>query len=170
MRVSSVESPSEGMIDPKYLNSVAFRGVLHSLIIIVVRGAILLLRTILLMGADLHSVNTRSLSSVVVCSCNSSFLQANRRLLITLPLIDIVPWKLCRASWMIFSRYRLNSTCDKRHPWRTQTAVRNDCPISPSCSASCSVTSPSSMLYHRITRQSPLCYTRSNAFLKSMKL
>ena len=76
---------------------------------------------------------------------------------------------------MIFSRYRLNSTGDKSHPWHTPTDVGT----SPLCntalvdgpySDSSSVTSPSSMLYRRITRQSPLCHTRSNAFLKSMKL
>ena len=33
-----------------------------------------------------------------------------------------------------------------------------------------SATSPSSMPQNRIPRQIPLCHTRSNAFLKSMKL
>ena len=97
----------------------------------------------------------------------------------SLPFIDVVPLKLCRASCVIFSRYKLNSTGDKRRPWRTPTDVRNDCPTSPSCntalvdgpySDSSSVTSLSSMLYRRITRQSPLCHTRSSVFLKSMKL
>ena len=90
---------------------------------------------------------------------------ANWRLLISHQFIDIVS----------FSRYRLNSTGDKRHPWRTPTDVRNDCPISPSCktahvdgpcSDSSNVTSPSLMLYRRITRQSPLCHTLSNACLR----
>ena len=75
---------------------------------------------------------------------------------------------------MIFSRYRLSSTGDKRHPWRTPTDVRNDRPTSHSCNTALvggpysdlsSVTSPSSMLYRRISRQSILCHTRSNAFL-----
>ena len=119
VRISSVESPSEEMIDPRYLNDST-----SPFINIVFLGAILLLTLILLFSALMSISQARALlSSVVVSSCSSSSVpairlmsSANRRLLISLPFIDIAPLKLCRASWMIFSRKRLNSTGDKRRP------------------------------------------------------
>ena len=136
-----MESPSEEMIDPRYLNDVTSsrRSPFFN---VVVLGAILLLTIILLFSALISIQQTRALlSNVVVRSCSSSSVpairsmsSANWRLLISLPFIDIVPLKLCTASSMIFSRHKLNSTGDKRHPWRSPTDVRNDCPISPSLS------------------------------------
>ena len=81
-----------------------------------------------------------------------------------------------RAVCIIFSINILNNTGDNGHPRRTPTVVGKKSPAFP-FSSTALVASPYndlmtsiSRLYSFKTRQRPSCQTRSNAFLKSMKL
>ena len=64
--------------------------------------------------------------------------------------IEFVTLKLSSTSCIIFSRYKLNNTGDKMHPWRAPTDVRNCWPISPWCSAALfpSCNNATSLLWH----------------------
>lgn len=184
---SLIELPSLVRVEPRYLK-LSTSSNFCPFSMMQVGAGWLWLFTIILLYSMLTSMPCApaALSSLVVRFWSSTSLPptrlmpcAKRRLHNRCPLMEMDVWKLWRVPCMVFSRQMLNRARERRHPCQTPKEVwkksshmmlRRTALFESLWSTMMTSMRLASKLKFSMTCHKLSCQTRSNAFLKSMKL